>query len=344
MNKNYLKIGLLILLIIGTQCVFASAPKMGTSAATELLIPMGARNVSLAGSNIANVSGSEAIYWNPAGLANINSGEVTFSYMDYFADMKVTYLASGIHAGKIGVIGISAQVFNIGEISVTTFEAPDGTGEIISPNYMTFGLTYSKRFTDRILFGTNAKVITERIGTMSANGAAFDFGLQYLTPFGIGFGVTLKNFGTQMQFDGTAVEFDSDIPFSNPNATTRKTKLDMGSSELPTSMNMGISYSYDLGNLGALNMTGVYNNNSFELDHISAGAEFDFQNKIFVRAGYLSYMFPEDWEWSKDVQYGLSYGLGLNLNLSGTNFMFDYASRPMELFDANQYFSVSIGF
>jgi len=336
-------IGLIVLLIISTQ-IFASAPKMGTSGATELLIPMGARSVSMAGANIAGVKGAEAIYWNPAGLSNVKTGEAMFSYMSYFADMKVTYLAAGVSAGELGVIGLSVQVLNIGDIAVTTWDSPEGTGEIINPNYLTLGLTYSKRFTDRILFGTSAKVISERVGTMNASAMAFDFGLQYVTPFGIGFGVTLKNLGSKVQFDGTAIEFDSEIPYSGPTATTRKTKLDMAKAELPTSMNMGLSYKYDLNDMAGLTLTGAYSNNAFELDHVKIGAEFGLMNLLFVRAGYVSYMYPDDWEWSKDSQYGLSFGMGLNLNLGGTDFMFDYANRPMALFDANQYFSVSVGF
>jgi len=343
MRKKYILIGILTLLLICTQ-MFGSAPKMGTNGATELLIPMGALSTALGGSNIACVSGTEAIYWNPAGLSNMKNGEASFSYMNYFANMNVTYLAAGFNVGSFGVIGVSAQVLDIGEIKVTTWDSPDGTGEIISPNYLTASLTYSKRFTDRILFGTNAKVISERVGTMNASAVAMDVGLQYLTPFGVGFGVTLRNFGTEMQFSGEAIEFDSEIPGAGPNSTSRKTKLDMASAELPTSMNIGLSYKYDMNYFGNVNFSAVYNNNAFELDHLSFGAEYDIMNKLFVRAGYMAYMYPDDWDWDKDLEYGLSYGLGLNLDMGGNSFRFDYAARPMETFDVNQYFSISIGF
>lgn len=342
MRKNILH-AFLVLLLISTQ-IFASGPKLGTNGATELLIPMGAVSTSLAGSNIAHVKGSEAIYWNPAGLANLDNGEASFSYMNYFAGMSVTYLAAGMKAGNLGVIGISAQVLDIGDIKVTTWDAPEGTGEVLNPNYLTAGLTYSKRFTDRIFFGTNAKFISERIGTMSASAVALDMGLQYLTPFGLNFGVTLKNFGTKVKFDGDAIEFDSDIPWAGPNATTRKTKLDMSSAELPTSMNIGLSYDYKMNTFGSICVSGVYNNSAFELDHIGLGAEYNLINRFYLRAGYLTYLYPDDWESEKDMEYGLSYGMGLNLKLGGNDFRFDYAARPMSTFDANQYFSISIGF
>ncbi|MDD5765400.1 MAG: PorV/PorQ family protein [Candidatus Marinimicrobia bacterium] len=343
MKKRYLMIGLLILLIISSQSVFASAPKLGTAGASELLIPMGAKNVAVGGSNIANVSGTDAIYWNPAGLAMVKTGAASFTQMSYFADMKVSYLAAAVNAQRIGTFGVSLQILSIGDIPVTTDLMPEGTGEVLSPDYLTLGVTYAKRFTDRILFGTNAKLISEKIGTMSASAAAFDFGLQYVSPWGIAFGVTMKNIGSSIKFDGTGIEFDSPITYADPSATTRKTKLDMASHELPTSMNLGLAYTYDLASLGKVNFTGSYNNNSFEIDHVNFGAEYGFNNMLFVRAGYTKVLYPDDWEYDTTSQFGLSFGLGLNLKLAGSNIAFDYANRPMELFDANQYFAVSFG-
>ena len=344
MSKKLFLIGLLMVLIVVTQSVFASGPKMGTAGAVELLIPMGARNVAMGGSNIATVSGTEAMYWNPAGLSMVQSGRVSFSYLDYFADMKVTHLAAGARAGATGVIGVSFQVLSIGEIAVTTVNNPEGTGEVLKPSFLTAGVTYSRRFTDRIAFGTNAKVISETIGMMSASAMAFDFGLQYVTPWGVAFGVTMKNIGTQIRFDGSGIEFDSPVPYADPNATTRKTRLDMASHELPVSMNMGLAYVYNLGGNMTLNLSGSYNNNAFELDNMLGGVELGIKDMLFVRAGYKSALYPEDWNWSKTAQYGLSMGFGLNLDFSGMKLEFDYANRPMDLFDANQYFSVSFGF
>ena len=50
--------------------VFAGTGRReGTSGAQELLIPVGAVSTALGGANIANASGIDAMYWNPAGLA-----------------------------------------------------------------------------------------------------------------------------------------------------------------------------------------------------------------------------------------------------------------------------------
>jgi len=331
----------LALILAVTQTGFASAPKLGTAGAVELLIPMGARNVAMSGANISQVSGTEAIYYNPAGLAIIDGrAEASFSYMNYFADMSVTYLAAGVQAGRAGTFGLTIQSLDIGEIPVTTIDQPEGTGQVLQPSFLTVNASYAKGLSDRINFGANAKLVTEGVGTMKANAVAFDFGLQYVTPWGISMGIAMRNIGGSMSYSGTAVEFDSDVPFANPNATTRKTRLDMADHELPASLNMGASYSLEMGNNHQMNLTGVYGNNSYELDNISVGAEYGLFDMFFVRGGYLTRMYPDDYPGDKEQQFDLSYGFGLKMNISGGEFRFDYANRPMDLFSNVQYFTI----
>ncbi len=336
----------LLFLVMISSALFASGPKLGTSAAPELMIPMGARNVALGSANIADISGTEAIYWNPAGLSMIKGGEATFSYLSYFADMNISYFAAGTRVGKTGAVGISLQMFSIGEVPVTTIEAPEGTGEILKPNFMTFGASYAKQFTDRINFGANLKVISEKIGNMSASAVAFDFGLQYVTPFNISFGLAMRNFGSDMSYNGTGIEFDTSVPWSNPNATTRKTKLDMGAAELPTSLNMGITYDYRLDRLQTLKVSGVYANNSYAIDQAGVGLEYAFKKMVFLRGGYSLPFYPEDYPegYKDDGQFGATFGMGLALPMGDSSLMIDYAYRNMDLFDANQYFSIGFSF
>ncbi len=336
---------LLLVLLVGAGVGFASAPKLGTAGAVELLIPMGAQNVGMGGANIANIAGSEAIYWNPAGLSRIQNVDVGFNYMSYFADMNVSYLALGARAGKFGVVGFSLQALGIGEIPVTTIANPEGTGEIVKPTFLTLNATYARAFTDRIHFGLNAKLISEQIGDMSASAVAFDFGLQYTSPFGVDVGVVMRNYGTKLQFDGTGIEFDSDIPFANPNATTRKTKLDMAANDLPASLSMGVAYRYQINDMHGLHIAGQYSNNSYTLDGLKVGVEYNLDKMFFLRGGYDYTMYPSDYpSQAKEDQYGFTLGAGFHLLLNGRNIMFDYAYRNMDLFDANQYFSISVAF
>ncbi len=346
MKPRYFLIPLLMVLLGGMQVMYASGDKMGTAGAIELLIPMGARNAAMCGSNIANIQGAEAMYYNPSGLSMLNGAEASFSYMSYFADMNISYIAVGSKVGKLGAIGLSIQSLDIGKIPVTTLQNPEGTGEELSTNFITLTATFSRQFTERINFGINTKLISEKVGNMSARALAWDFGLQYTSPWGVDFGVVMRNIGSNIQFDGTSIEFDTEIPFSNPNATTRKTRLDMASHELPASLNLGVAYRYQFTEEHSVNVSGIYGNNNYTLDQIDTGIEYSFKDFFFLRGGYNAPLYPGDYDedMKDDYQYSFTFGFGLALDVGDNALVFDYAYREMASFDGNQYFTLGIRF
>ncbi len=346
MKIKYFLVGVMImLLIVSTQDTFAGERKTGSSAASELLIPMGARSIGMGGANIANVSRSEAIYWNPAGLASLEGAEATFTYMTYFADMNVSYATIGYNVEDIGTLGLSLQALDIGGIEVTTIDRPEGTGEVLTPDFITLNFTFSRMMTSRILFGVNTKLVSERIGNMTGSAVAWDFGLQYRSDLNIDFGVTLKNIGSSMRFDGTGIEFNSAVPFASPNATSRKTKVDLASNELPTSLNIGMAYRYNINEQNMLNVNTAYSSNSFFSDQVIGGLEYSFDNFVFLRAGYEAPMYESNSPYeTDDYQYGLTLGAGVNLDVGGNILHLDYAYRDMKLFDGNNYFTLGFQF
>jgi opacity protein-like surface antigen len=195
------------------------------------------------------------------------------------------------------------------------------------------------------MFGINTKLISERIGNMSASAVAWDFGLQYRSDLNIDFGITLKNLGSTMQYDGTGIEFDSPIPYASPNATTRKTKADIASNELPTSLNMGLAYRYNLNEQNTVNVTTMYASNSFFSDQLMGGMEYNYDNFVFLRVGYEAPLFESDSPYeTSDYQYGLTLGAGVNFDLGGNTLILNYAYRDMKTFDGNNYFTLGFQF
>jgi hypothetical protein len=179
---------------------------------------------------------------------------------------------------------------------------------------------------------------------MSASAVAFDMGLQYRSDAGVDVGVGMRNYGTGIQFEGTSVEYDVTIPYANPNATPRKTKLDMASHELPASLLLGLAYRFTLGDDHAFNASAVFANNAYAIDNALVGLEYRWKKTVSVRGGYTATLFPSDYpEDSKEAQYGLTLGFGFRLPLNGRSVSFDYAYRDMDLFSANQCFGVSVG-
>jgi hypothetical protein len=334
-----------------TTAAFAgTGQRKGTAGAQELLIPVGSVGTALGGANLANVTGLEAMFWNPAGLAaSRHSAEVMVSHLRYIADLNVNYVAGNFRSNGFGALGFSIKSIDFGDIPVTTLDSPDGTGEFFAPTFLTLGVTYSRQMTDKINFGANVKVITEQIKRESANGVAFDFGLQYNTGIGLNLGVALKNIGPNMKFDGGDLEiFTKDIS-DRPDAAGENTRIPLSNFELPTSLEIGVSYDLKIGENNSLTFMGNFLNNNFALDEYRIGAEYSFHNAIFLRGSYvLGYDADAEKIRTADEDnfiWGPSFGGGVNFNVGQSfNLSLDYAYRVTKLFDDNQWFTFRVHF
>jgi hypothetical protein len=205
--KNILIV--LIVIMTGASSFAGPRTKFGTMAAPELLIPVGSVGTSLQGSNLASVTGIDAMYWNPAGLSQLQNptGEVIFSHMNYIADINMEYFAGVVRISNLGNLGFSLRTLDFGEELVTTEYNPEGDGSTFSPTYIVGNVSFARAMTDKIHFGTNLKIISESIANVNATGFAFDFGLQYVAGnSGLRFGIALKNLGPAMTFNGQGLD------------------------------------------------------------------------------------------------------------------------------------------
>jgi hypothetical protein len=319
--------------------------RAGTAGAPELRIPVGARYLAMSGAPIANVTGLEAIYWNPAGVDfSPNTANALFSYRSYIADMNISQAAACGRLGDLGTIGISFRSFNIGDINVTTMDQPDGTGATFSPTYFVLGLTYSKQLTDRIGIGVNLNLINETIDRVSASGFAFDFGVQYrdlLEVPGLHLGVVVKNLGSPMKYSGNGLFYS----VTDPTASRGPTYLsvDAASAELPSEIVIGLTYQKKIDEENSVSISGAFQNNNYAYDDYKIGAEYSFKDIFYVRGGYL--FSPQSTDSTPNIFQDYTLGAGLNLKqFSGMDLSVDYAYVPVKYFDANHVFSISLGF
>ncbi len=346
--KRGLLVTSLIALTFTVSSVFAQ-DKSGTSAAPELLIPVGAKYEGMAGSANAFVTGVDAIFWNPAGLdMESGTGGALFSYRQYIANIGVSYLAIGGNLG-FGSLALSLRSFNMGTIDVTTMDFPDGTGEQISPTFFIGGLTYSKRLTDRVSIGATINLINESFGSVSATGIGFDAGVQYQDLIGISglaVGVSVKNIGTTMQYGGSGLWVQADIPSANVGLTYYK--LQAASFQLPSVIDIGLGYKKAFDDNNALEVTATFENNNFAIDEYRAGAQYTFMNTISVRAGYLFSQTGGAFASSGgnvSIFENWTFGAGVDLSkLTGLGLTFNYAYVPVRYFTSNNLFDLRIAF
>src|SRR5262245_14004910 len=257
-------VALAILMVFAGLALAGTETRLGTGGAPELRLPVGARSIALSGSDLGSISGVEALYYNPAGLAATDKQtEVAFSYTRYIADMNLNYFAVAQSLGDLGMLGVSVKVLSIGDIVQTTETAPDGTGNVFSPTFSTLGLTYAKRMTDRVNFGATVGYVSERILQETAAGMVFDFGFQYDTGYhGAKLGMAMKNFGSNLEFTGSDFESNQQPPGSDPQSGVRTFSAGSARFELPSHFEMGMSFPFMQ---GVNNLTGfaVYQSNSY---------------------------------------------------------------------------------
>ena len=103
--------------------------------------------------------------------------------------------------------------------------------------------------------------------------------------------------------------------------------------ELPSSLNIGGSYDFNLELDHRLTIAGNFTSNSFTKDQFGVGAEYAYKSNFMLRTGYvyeegISNSFAEG---RTTVLTGLNFGATFEIPLSnGTNFGLDYSYRSSD--------------
>ena len=341
-------IAVFLVALLAPLVAFAgNSSKRGTAGAMELTLPVGARGTALAGTGTASMTGLEAIHWNPGGFARgwgERSVEAIFSHMNYFANIGIDYAAVGWNAGDFGSLALSLRSVNFGDIQETTTDYPEGTGRMFSPNFIVVGLTYGKMLTDRIYVGFTGKFISESILRTDASGFALDAGVVYYVGgtgpvSGLHFGVTLKNIGPNMTYDGADLEEQVVPPNTEPDAQPLPLKYVAQSFELPSSFALGVGYDWMIAEQNLLTFMGEFHNVNFGDDQYRAGLEYAYNDMFFVRGGFQGVGSN-----SETYIWGLTAGAGVNFDLGSLGIAVDYAYQATDIFQGTNTFAVRVLF
>ena len=103
-----LKIVLPSVLALGTL-FGGDESRIGTSGGNQVLVPVGARGIAMAGSERVYSSGLESVFWNPAGLARSTSTSALATNMEMFGDVGVSYFGVASSIGEMGALGVTVK-------------------------------------------------------------------------------------------------------------------------------------------------------------------------------------------------------------------------------------------
>lgn len=291
---------ILTLITVNLSLIWPSASlmaqkKVGTTAVSFLEIGVGARGMAMGEAHVAATADVTSLFWNPAGVTQLNRSQAAFQYTDWIIDTRLNYAAGIFKIRPNMYVGAHFNMFDSGTMEVTDILYPDGTGEVFRVQDISLGLSYAQQLTSFFSMGGNLKYVQSTLWRMKASAIALDLGFQYQTPFkNLDLGFSISNFGSEMKLDGdnTAIRVDLD-PGSSGNNDGVLGNFTLRSWDLPLIFRIGLAYDVLKNPTHQLLITSdaVYpnNNNPF----VNTGMEYGFRDTFFLRAGYANAFLQE---------------------------------------------------
>jgi len=255
---------------------------LASTGASFLKIPVGPRVVGMGEAAAGYIDDASALYYNPAGLANVPTYSALFAHNQGFLDMNQEYLAGVYGFEGIGKFGLAFDYWGSGSIQGINIRGETIPGYVFSAADWSLNLGYARSFSD-FSVGLGLKLIREQNESLSTSAVAFDVGAMYKTPLkGLQAGLSVANIGT-------------------------KAKLDSEAYALPMQARLGWRYDYSI-----MGVTQDFILSETEKPGIAAGVECRPVEVLAVRIGYRT---GSDYDGISGLRAGLGiswHGIGID--------------------------------
>jgi hypothetical protein len=341
----------LVLFVFSGMAQTADSINIVSTAVPFLRISPDARAGGMGDVAIATSPDANAPFWNLAKvLAAPKRSAIAFNYTPWLKDLGLNdvYLASMAGYHKLDdeqAISTSLRFFSLGNIQLT-----DYSGNLLNnvkPSEFSIDAGYTRKLSSKLNIGValryiNSRLVVGDVGTgvvyKAGNALAGDVSLYYhgINSSGDGWcwGVTLSNLGSKISYTNDSRNKDY-IP-ANMGIGVSYTKvfddlnklniaLDLNKLLVPAAPTATGNYSVDSARLADYRSSGVVSSwfksfgdgaNQLKSLQLSLGAEYSYEDKFFLRAGY----FYEDK--SRGNRKYLTMGAGFHLDFMQINFSY----------------------
>ena len=253
--------------------------------AAFLKIPVGPRVCGMGEAAVAYIDDASALFYNPAGLANVPSFDLLLAHNQWLLDMNHEYVAGVYGTEALGKFGLAFDYWGSGAIQGINIRGETIPGYTVSAADWSLNIGYGRSISD-FSFGLGAKFVHQQHESLSTSAVAFDAGAMYKTPLeGLKAGVSVTNIGT-------------------------RSRLVEESYGLPLQGRLGWRYDYNI-----VGVTQDFIISETEKPGIAAGAECRPVDIVALRAGYRTGS-------GYDGFSGLRAGLGLTWQGIGVDYAF----------------------
>ncbi len=166
--RSLIIVALMLLVVAGNSIQDASA-QTGSAAVVFLMIEPDSRAAGMGNAGVALADNANALFWNPAGLADQIGTEVALTHSNWLpeltSDLFFEYLVAKHHIKNWGTIGAHVTFLNLGEhehrdeinTDLGTFRSYD----------LSVGVSYGFKVTENFSLGTGVRWIRSNLANVS---------------------------------------------------------------------------------------------------------------------------------------------------------------------------------
>jgi len=294
---------------------------------------VGALGGNQVGMNLNDVS---LVFHNPANLSSDLHNALTFNYVPYLSDIKMTYAGYGHQLDKIGTFGIAIHAINYGD-----FDRADANGNLngtFSAAEYAINLSYSKILSPKLRAGISLKPIISNLEQYNSFGLAADIGLLYQSTNQLfSAGLALKNVGSQITtYNDTYEALPTDLQIGlSKKLAHAPFRFSLTAQDL---LDWNMKYDVKDGDGEQIEEVGNQGNGFDQLmRHMVIGLELLPSDHFYVAVGYNHRRRQELGVSEKMSTTGFSWGFGFRVY----KFHFAYGSARYHLAGSSNHFSIS---
>jgi hypothetical protein len=363
-------VALLLLLPLGPVAAQISIPGdntgYGTTAGEFLLLGAGARGTALGGGYAALATDISALYYNPAGLAQLEHPGAMVSTYSYVASTRYAWAGMAFPvSGGTRSFGVQVGNFGFSGQPVYTAAQPDGDGTTYSVAETFVGATYAQNFSDRFSAGLTGKFINDKLGLVTGSAFAVDFGTSFHAvtanrPLRASF--VIQNLGSNLKHNGAPLDTNVERPVvpgqvevpQEGQPVSAKTK----DWALPVTFRVGLALDAMANQQSRFTILSEFsqptnNKAGFEVGGEVALSDVGKSGFSFSGRGSWSYQPANNIDpgtqagfatalSGKENQQGLAAGIGVAYKRNAFGMGFDYAWRDMGVLGSTNFLSFTV--
>jgi len=305
--------------------------KVGQTGLQFLKADMSARSAGMGGAFIMVGNDANAMFYNPAGLAMMQTGFDAFGTMTQWI-AGITYTAVGVakSVGSIGHFGLTFISADYGDIVGTRVAATEAGYELtgnVDVSALAVGAVYAREISSKFFMGGQVRYASQHLGSsiLEAGGAevenkvgglSYEFGSIFYPGLvsSLRLGMSIRNFSPQFKYEQEG--FQLPLTFTIGVAADALEFLGMG----------GGSHSL------LVAVDALHPRDYTERVHL--GLEYWFMDMVALRGGYKFNYDEESFTFGGGIKYGVG-GIGLKI---------DGAYSAFGVFDNVTRFTVGVSF